>query len=349
MSSVANFFVGVDLHRTLIQICVLNEAGETVHEKRFRTSDFASGLEVVEFLARWRLGGRFAVEAIGLNRWFVNACQTKGLDVIVADPVKLNLKMLGRKTDRADAHEIARRLFLGDIDRCAATYYPSEDEYGARKVLRARHQLLSTRQQLVNQLRAIFNAYRVPVPRGVLYSPKNLAWLQQCTLTVEDLTATVRILAEVLSAVQIAIGKHDLRIRERSHREGCLLQLLALPSVGAQTAVTLMYELGDVRRFKNARAVASYAGLVPWVSNSADVSHHGRLTKRGNRELRWILSEWAVRLMSHHALARAWAAPKLRRMHKNKVRIALARRLLVGVYIMLCREESFTLEKCLAS
>jgi hypothetical protein len=72
------------------------------------------------------------------------------------------------------------------------------------------------------------------------------------------------------------------------------------------------------------------------------------LTKRGNRELRWIVSQWAVRMLSRNPLVQAWAAPHLRRMHRNKVRMALARRLLVGVYIMLSRGEAFSLERCLA-
>ena len=120
-----------------------------------------------------------------------------------------------------------------------------------------------------------------------------------------------------------------------------------MPSVGPLTATTLAVELGDLFRFRNSKAVASYAGLVPRVSNSADKSHHGRITKRGNRELRWILTQWSVRLLSFNTVAREWAKPLLLRMHRNKVRMALARRLLVGVYIMLTRGEVFSLERCL--
>ena len=74
----------------------------------------------------------------------------------------------------------------------------------------------------------------------------------------------------------------------------------------------------------------------------------GRITKRGNRELRWILSQWSVRLLSFNTLVKEWAKPLLLRMHRNKVRMALARRLLIGVYIMLTRGEVFSLKRCLA-
>ena len=63
--------------------------------------------------------------------------------------------------------------------------------------------------------------------------------------------------------------------------------------------------------------------------------------------LRWIMGEWAVRLLHRDPRVRAWAAPMLRRIHKNKVRMALTRRLLVGVWVMLTRGEVFSLERCL--
>ena len=120
-----------------------------------------------------------------------------------------------------------------------------------------------------------------------------------------------------------------------------------VPEVGGQTALTVVAELGDVRRFRSARAVTSYAGIAPRVANSADTSHHGRITKKGNAELRWALNQAAVRLLARHPLVRRWAAPHLRRLHKNKVRTMLARRLLVGIYIVLSRGEVFSLERCL--
>ena len=131
-----------------------------------------------------------------------------------------------------------------------------------------------------------------------------------------------------------------------------LPHLPEVPGRGATASMTgralaVVAELGEVRRFRNARTVASYAGIAPRVANSADTSHHGRITKRGNAEVRWALNQVAVRLLARHPLVRRWAAPHLRRMHKNKVRTMLARRLLVGIYIVLSRGEVFSLERCL--
>lgn len=343
------YFVGIDLHKELIQVCVLDGRGEKVTEQRFAGGTLEQGHAVVNLLGQWKVGGRYAVEAVGMNRWLVNAMREQKMDVVVVDAVKLNLRMLGKKTDRRDAYEIARRLWLGDIDRNAKTYYPSEEEYGCRKLLRTRHKLVQIRQQLVNQVRGLMNAYRVAAPKGELTSKKNLERLARIELPAELLTQCLRGLEQSLRSVQGSIDVLTLRVKEEASSEEAASLHENLVGVGPQTALTLVHELGDVSRFTSTRAVASYAGLAPRVANSADKAHHGKITKRGNCELRWILSEWAVRLLAKNPLVKRWAAPLRRRMHKNKVRIALARRLLIGVYFMLRRGEPFSLERCLAT
>lgn len=341
-------YIGIDLHRTVIQICVLDAGGESIAEERIRYESLQEGLEAVAFVRRIGPDCRIAVEALGLNRWFVNSCLEAGLDVLVCDPRKLELKKLGKKTDRRDAREIARRLWLGDLDRMARTYYPSDAEYGRRKLLRVRHRLVQMRQQTINQLRGMLNAYQIPAPRGVLYTGPSRKRLAAVQLPVPELQQAFEALLAVLEGLQGQIDALNRRVRRLPREEADVAVLAAeLPGIGAQSAATLLAELGDPRRFAGPRVVAAYAGLVPRVNQSADKAHHGRMTKQGNSELRWILSQWAVRLMKDDSLVQAWAQRLRRRVHKNKARMALARRLLVGLWVMLTRGEVFDLRRCL--
>jgi len=348
MDSSETYFIGVDLHKAVLQICVLDSSGEIVKEHRFRGTSVEAGLEAVEWLTQWKESARVCVEAVGMNRWFVNACLDQGLDIVVVDSTKMGLRMLGKKTDRRDAYELARRLHLGDVDRNAGTYFANEVEYAGRKLVRTRHSLTQLRQELLNQIRAMLATYRVDAPKNQLYRKGALRSLRSILMPSEDLTLCLQSLVSSLEALQCSIEGLAKRIAVRTGEQNATAALAQLPSIGFLTATTLSVELGDVSRFKNSKAVASYAGLAPRVANSADTSHHGRITKRGNRELRWILTQWSVRLLSFNPLAKAWAEPLLRRMHRNKVRMALARRLLVGIYIMMTRGEVFSLERCLA-
>ena len=74
--------------------------------------------------------------------------------------------------------------------------------------------------------------------------------------------------------------------------------LMSAPGVGFVTAEAVLSELGDVSRFRNAKAVSAYAGLVPAVRQSGGKrSKDMRITKVGSGLLRWALVEAAWRLV----------------------------------------------------
>lgn len=342
------YHVGIDLHKTVAQICVRDAAGEIEREARLRIPDPAGGQALVAWLLEYVAEGRFAVEAVGCNRWLVNALRAKGAKVLVADATKLDLRKLGKKTDRRDAHEIARRLWLGDLDRYAKTYYPTDEEYGHRKLLRVRHMQLKKRTSTIGQIRGLLNAYLLRPEGSQMWTWKCIAWLRGQTLPSEELDFTLQLLVDDLESIQRQILAMDKRIKELAARDKeAVLWMKVLPSMGPQTALKLKAELGDATRFRSARAIAGYGGVAPRVFASADKAHHGRVTKNGNAEVRWILGQWAVRLLAFDPTVKAWARPMLRRMHKNKIRTALTRRLLIGVWVMLTRGEVFSLERCL--
>jgi len=321
------------LHKTVIQACVVNNAGKIVEEFRQRLDEAEAETAVLQRLRRWKAKGRFVVEAQGLNRWFVNACQASGLQIVVANPSTLKLKRSGKKTDRRDAHELARRLWLGDIEQHARTYYPSDEDYGKRKVLRVQHKCVALRQQVINQLRGLFGAYRIPAPQTVLYTAPSIAKLEGAEFPTPELTVCVRTLVTALKVLQQAIDSLTRQITRCAEAPRVAALQDQLPSVGAQTALTLDAELGDLTRFGSAKQLCAYARLVPRVADSADRQSHGPLTKGGNAEVRWIVRQWALRLLASHPLVQAWATRRARRLHTNKIRVALARSLLVGLSI----------------
>jgi transposase len=343
----AQHFIGIDLHKTVIQVCVLNNAGEIEEEVRQRLDEPDAETVVLRRLRRWKTKGQFVVEAQGLNRRFVNACQASGLRIIVAHPVSLNLKRSGKKTDRRDAHELARRLWLGDIEKHARTYYPADEEYDKRKVLRIRHRCVALRQHVINQLRGWLGAYRIPAPQTVLSTAASVAKLEQVEMPTPDLTFCVRTLVAARKALPQAIAPLTRRIAQCAEAPRVAPLREQLPSVGAQTALTLAAELGDLKRLSSAKPLCASAGLVPRVADSADRQRRGRLTKGGNAEVRWSVGPWALRLLASNPQVQAWASARAR-LHKNKVRVALARRLLVGGYVSHCKGEPFSLQRCLA-
>jgi transposase len=288
-----------------------------------------------------------AVESLGLNRWFVNGCRAAGLDVVVVHAASLKLKESGKKTDRRDAREISRRLWLGDLDRVGRTYYPTDAEYDTRRVIRMRHKLLRQRQILVNQIRSLFVAYKEPCLSAPLYGKRKLKELGTLIEKLPAGAAAARCALAVLRTVQEQIQVLDREIAVRAEKNAQAQKLVReVPQVAALTSLVVVSELGAVDRFRGTREVASYPGLVPQVYDSGPTVRHGRLTKRGNRELRWILGQLAVRLLTFDRRVKRWASRQ--RMEKNRIRTALARRLLIGMYLCLRDGRGFSLERCLS-
>jgi transposase len=203
------------------------------------------------------------------------------------------------------------------------------------------------RQGVINQLRSLLNAYKITGFGDKLTTIKAIRKLWHLEWPTEELAAVGQAWVMTLVHLGEAIAHLDHQLEEMAKDDRVSGMRNTLPGVGPVTASVLVYELGDVTRFAHSRSVACYAGLVPRVNQSADTAHHGGLTKRGNRELRYVLGEWAIRLLACDERVARWAKPKLRRSHKNKVRMALARRLLIGVYKMLRTGESFSMERCL--
>jgi transposase len=98
------------------------------------------------------------------NRWLVDALRGRGADVLVADTTKLDLRKLGKRTDRRDAREIARRFHLGDLDRHTRTCHPTDGEYGLRKLPRVKHAQLQKRNRTPVPIRGLLNAHLLRPP-----------------------------------------------------------------------------------------------------------------------------------------------------------------------------------------
>ena len=112
-------------------------------------------------------------------------------------------------------------------------------------------------------------------------------------------------------------------------------KLRTIPGVGPVTIDVIVSELGDVGRFRSAKAVCAYAGLVPGVRQSSDRRKDLPITKAGSPILRWALVEAAWRAVRHSAAWQRVYAGIRQRAGAKKAIVAVARRLLCVLYALL--------------
>jgi transposase len=90
----------------------------------------------------------------------------------------------------------------------------------------------------------------------------------------------------------------DQRAQELLAGNADFQRLKTLPGIGAITALTILAEAGDVRRFRHHRQFLKYCGLDLAKSQSGQSEGHEVLSKRGNKRLR--LAFWMAGLVAIH-------------------------------------------------
>jgi transposase len=93
--------------------------------------------------------------------------------------------------------------------------------------------------------------------------------------------------------------------------------------------------LGDPSRFGDAKALASYVGMIPSEYSSGDRQRLGKLTKQGNPLLRFLWCEAAIHAVRRDAALGHFYRRKLQQKGLGKARVAEARKLGIRLWTLL--------------
>src|SRR5262245_46410165 len=100
-------YVGVDLHKQTISVCVVSQARGRVQSRRFRCDDELGILEFFEQLSPFEV----VVEATASYEWFLQLVEPSASRVVLAHPGKLRvIAESTRKSDQLDARTLAEFL-----------------------------------------------------------------------------------------------------------------------------------------------------------------------------------------------------------------------------------------------
>ena len=115
----------------------------------------------------------------------------------------------------------------------------------------------------------------------------------------------------------------------------------AIPGLGRFFAVLVVHEIGTIRRFPSPEKLSAYAGLVPAVHASGGKVFHGRLTKQGNKWLRWAAVEAVRPAVTTDPDLRRYYERLRQRKGPNPAKVATARRLLLLAHRVLSQERPY--------
>jgi len=201
------------------------------------------------------------------------------------------------KTDRRDALKLARLLRSGDL---TPVWVPDEAHEALRSLVRARADAKADQLRAKHRLSKFLLRQGCWPATGVrAWSQRYFVWLRQLEFAhLPDRVVCADYLAEVTAA-----GERIKRLEaalyqcaQSSSQVALIRALQAFRGIGFLSAVTLVAEAGDLRRFRTAPQFMAYVGVVPSESSSGSKQQRGSITKTGNSLLRHVLGEAA-----HHA------------------------------------------------
>jgi transposase len=332
------YYAGLDVSLEQTSICVVDEAGTVVLERRAATEPEAIAAALA---ALPQAPARVLLETGGLTPWLWHELGARGLVVhcIDARRAKAQLALRPAKTDRNDARglaEIARMGWYANIR------VKSLDHHALRAKLAARAELVATVRDLGNQLRGLLRVFGLRVGKG-----KGQAFEQRVLTLVADCPALQPIADALLAArraVRAEVARLDRVLLREARDNATCRRLMTVPGVGPITALAYQSTIEDPMRFGRARDVGAYLGLVPRRHQSGEVDRSGRISKQGDALLRGYLYEAATVLLTRlrrSCALRSWGRALAERIGIKKARVALARKLAVLLHHLWSREEDF--------
>ncbi|MBI1290019.1 IS110 family transposase [bacterium] len=210
--------------------------------------------------------GRYSTEAIA---WLLEADPTIAPACINPLHAKRFAQSLGRrnKTDHDDARMLAR---FGAERRPAAHQPPTPTHAELRALVRERREVIAELTRLKNRTTEGTESRFVGRER-------------------EKMRKAIEGMVKRLDAEIGRVARGDMALWADVQR------VLTIPGVGFVTAVTVLAELGDLRRFTSGRQLAAFAGLSPRRCESgSSVRGRTRMCKQGNPTARAVLYMSAV-------------------------------------------------------
>jgi transposase len=251
------------------------------------------------------------------------------------------------KNDKIDAHKIAVLLRGGMLPQ--AYVYPAGMR-ATRDLLRRRLHRVRKRGQLLAHIQMTNHTYNLPAFGKRIAYPSNRDGLAE---HFEDRVVRKSIAVDLALLERYDALLTDLELylvhQAKQHEPQGFQLLRSIPGIGKVLAMTILYEIHDIRRFDRVQEFASYARLVRCAKESAGKRLGTSGAKMGNVHLKWAFSEAAVLFVRHCAEGKRMLARWEKQHGKGKALSILAHKLGRAAYYMLTRGQAFDLEKFMAT
>lgn len=337
------FYCGIDLHAKQMYACVVDQNGKKLLHRNFKTQNAEKFFQQIE-----PFGPNIAIGCESTFNWYwlADACTERGLPFVLGHALYLKAIHGGKvKNDKLDSEKLALLLRGGNF--ATAYVYPKELR-ATRDLLRRRTHLVRMKAETLTHLQILNHQHNFEAfEKKITYKSNRVGLAER--FDHPSVKASVGIDIRLADFLQDELRVLELQIERTAKLDDpqSLFRLQTINGVGRILALTMLYEIHDIKRFPTVGQFLSYCRLVKGSHTSAGKSYGSPGKKIGNAHLKWAFSE-AVPLLKRCCPEARHFVDRIEKKRGNaKAFSYLAVKLGRAVYYMLKRGEAFELDRML--
>lgn len=324
--------VGLDIAKNVFHAYGVDAEGEKTFSRKVRRGQLEKFFASLEPCV-------IGIEACATAHHWARTFQAMGHEVRLMPPAYVKPYVKTQKNDEADAEAICEAVTRPNM-RFAEI--KTVDQQSVLVLHRTRALLIKHRTRMANTIRAHLAEFGITesIGREGLHRLISIIVVGDDERVTEITRRAMMPLVEQYRLLQDQILDLDRQVLAWHRASDASRRLATIPGVGPLTASAIVASVGDATNFKNGRSFAAFIGLVPRQSSSGGKERLGKISKRGDHYLRWLLVAGGlsvIRYAQRHGTRRPWLVRLLQRRTSKIAAVAMANKIARIAWVLMTR------------
>jgi len=269
-------YIGMDVHKAITVIAVLDSLGEKLTEAFVRTTSMA----ILDFLHGQRGTLYVAFEEGTYAAWLYDLIRPHVANVVVCNPRKIVNQ--GNKNDKIDAMLLAGLLRTKAL---TPVYHGEQSTRAVKELVRSYNGIIQDSTRIKNRLKAIFRGRGIDCSGEAVYrSEERESWL--CRLEDQAVRARAKRLLEQLESLDPLRDEAEKELLTEARKHVDTKVLRSAPGIGPLRAAVILGMVGTPHRFRTRKQFWTYCGLSVVTKTSSEYELiNGQISKSKKRPL----------------------------------------------------------------